>query len=35
VLLGIVIGIALTLVVEVGLYFAILMPMMKNPAIHD
>jgi hypothetical protein len=34
-LLGIGIGVALTLIVEVGIYFAVLMPIMKNPAIHD
>jgi hypothetical protein len=34
-LLGIGIGVALTLIVEVGIYFAIFLPMMGKPATHD
>jgi hypothetical protein len=35
-LFGIGIGVVLTLIVEVGLYFLILyMPMMKNPEAYD
>jgi hypothetical protein len=33
-LLGIGIGVVLFLIVA-GIYFAVLLPLMKNPAIHD